>query len=393
MAKSKHEDIVLENLKGFVRKGASSGSPGNVPTGHFVLDFVIQYGTTPDKVDLTTLEDYDPSKPLGLPLGKIVEFFGEEGGGKSSMAYRVVGFGQKLGYKCAWIDTENSFSDNLALINGMDKNELYYADMSSKDDPNKIFYAEDVLDSIIILMQNDVKVIVLDSVANLVPKVRMEASAEQKTIGLLARLMSENLGKVCNWAAKQGALVIFINQLREKIGLLWGDPKTSPGGRSLKHNASVKLMISKKGGKDADIFTNDENGQILIGRMARVNVKKNRLAKPYFEAIDVPIYYEPYFPEIAEMMFDVGRQLKLISVRKGVFKWNENDSVEHKADSKKVLVEKIKEPGNEKTLAKQLKEKASEVDVILPPEIVQWYEQELKKDNSKHGIQDEETPS
>ena len=100
MAKSKKDnDDIFKNLEGFCQMGARASSPGNIPTGHFQLDFIIQYGQDPTKVDLNTIEDYDPRTSIGIPLGKLVEIFGEEGGGKSSLGYRICGYAQKLGYK------------------------------------------------------------------------------------------------------------------------------------------------------------------------------------------------------------------------------------------------------------------------------------------------------
>jgi len=222
MAKKEKKDIVLENLKGFIRLGASTNSPGNIPTGHFNLDFAINYGVLPKDADLSNLEGYDPSVPLGIPLGKLIEIFGEEGGGKSSLAYRIVGYAQKMKHKTAWIDTENSFSSGLAKINGVDEEQVYYADMTNKEDEEITYYAEDILDAIIKLCQSGVKIIVLDSVANMVPKVVFENTADKQTVGVMARLLSSNLGKIANAAAKHGCSVIFINQLREKIGVMWG---------------------------------------------------------------------------------------------------------------------------------------------------------------------------
>lgn len=378
MAKNKDEkDIVIENLHGFIRKGAASRVAGNVPTGHFILDFVIHHGVTPDKVDLNGLDDKELSQSLGLPRGKLIEIFGEEGSGKSSIAYRVVGYGQKLGLPAAWIDTENSFADDLAKINGVDKELLYYANMCNETDPDKMFYAEDVFDAIIQLCKSGVKIIILDSVADLVSKERMEASAEKVSVGKLARLMSENLGKIMNYASLHGVLVIFINQLREKIGIQWGNPETSPGGHSLKHNASLRIQLSKKG-KESDIYKeNDEDGgeKVLIGRKVRVNIRKNRFAKPYIEPLEIPIYYEPYFPDIEEMLFDVGRQLKIISVRKMVYTWKDDEGTEHKIEGKKAFIDYIKSMGLQFSLAKNIVDKAKEDSVLLPPEITQWYRQ------------------
>lgn len=232
MAKSKSKDIAIDNLKGFFRRGAQFKSPGNIPTGHFALDFGIHFGESPSNIDLDSLEGYDPANPLGVPLGKIVELFGEEGAGKSSLAYRIAGYAQKMGYQCAWIDTEHSFSEQLARINGVDFEDLLYADMANQDEADVAYFAEDVLDAIVNVCKTNADIeksggkklgiIVVDSVANLIPKMRMEADAEKVGVGVLARLMSENMGKIGSFASKYGVTVIFINQIREKIGVMFG---------------------------------------------------------------------------------------------------------------------------------------------------------------------------
>ena len=380
MAKNKENDVVLNNLKGFVRKGASSNIKGCVPTGHFKLDYVIHHGTLPDNVDFNEDLDYDPSKFLGIPLGKVVEIFGEEGGGKSSLAYRIVGYAQKMDLKCVWIDTERSFSDNLARINGVDRDELYYSDMSNPNTPDEPYYAENVFDSIIELCKSGVDVIVLDSLANLVPKARMDASAEDIKVAVLARLMSENMGKIVNYAAKYNTMVVFINQLRHKIGVFFGSPETTPGGKSLKHNASLRIQISKKNSRDDDIYrTNSDGSKTLIGRNARVRIQKNRFAKPFLDSIEIPVYYEPYFPDVEEMIFDVGRQVKLISVRKGMFKWNDV-----KVEGRKGFIDYIKMNELVFDLVSAVSEEANKSGVILPPEIIQWL-----KDNKTQTKKDE----
>jgi recombination protein RecA len=371
MAKSKsnkaNEDELFKNLGGFCQMGARASSPGNIPTGHFNLDFIIQYGQDPTKVDLNSLEGYDPKTALGIPLGKLVEIFGEEGSGKSSLAYRIAGYAQKMGYKTAWIDVEHSFQENLAYINGCDIDKLIYSNMVNHENPDDDYYAEDVIDAMQLMMKNGVQVIVLDSVANLIPKSLFEAATEKEFMGLLSRLLSKSLGKLVSYAEKYGALLVFINQLREKIGQTWGDPRTSPGGHSLHHNASLRLRMDKRNAKEADIFVPDpETGEdMLIGRHSKVALIKNRFAKPYRESLDVPIYYEAYFPEIDDIAFDTGRQIKLISVRKGIFSWGEL-----KIEGRKAFIDHIIKNKLTDKLIEAIRVKASEKDLILPPEIV-----------------------
>ena len=194
-------DIALSNLKGFVRKGARAKDKGFIPTAYFNLDFAISYGMLPNKVDLNSI-DYDPSKTLGLPKGRLVEIFGPEGGGKSSLCYRVAGYAQKMIDKetgennlVAWIDTEHSFEETLAELNGVDVDQILYSDMFDESNPDKNYYAEDVIDKIVEMCQLGIKVIVLDSVANLITKDRFENTADKETMAKLARVISSNLGK------------------------------------------------------------------------------------------------------------------------------------------------------------------------------------------------------
>ncbi len=365
--KTTNDDAILKNLKGFCQVGARVKSPGNIPTGHFRLDFAIQYGMDPTKIDLNKIPGYDPSHTLGIPLGKLVEIFGEEGSGKSSLAYRIAGFAQKIGHRVAWIDCEHSFQENLANINGCDVDSLIYSNLVNHEDPDKDYFAEHVIDGMIELMGKwNVKVIVLDSVANLVPKALFEAESEQQFMGLLPRLLSQHLGRLVAHAEKNGTLLVFINQIREKLNVRYGNPETSPGGHSLKHNASLRLKISKRSGQGADIFIPDPDTgtQMLIGRHSAVRLVKNRFAKPFTETLDIPIYYEPYFPEIEDIAFNTGRQLKLISVRNNVYKWGEI-----KSEGIKNFIDYIRDNSLVGTLINELKEKAEKENVILPPEI------------------------
>jgi len=387
MAKNNNSDVIVDNLKGFIRKGAATTPVGYVPTGHFSLDFAINYGELPEKIDLSELEGYDPSNALGIPLGKLVMLYGHEGGGKSSLAYRIAGFAQKLGHPVAWLDTEHSFAENLAIINGVDIDNIYYSTMSNPGDPDKVYFAEDVFDAMLELIKSGVKVIVLDSVANLVTKDRMEAGAEKIIIGKLARLMSENLGKLVAYADKYGCLLLFINQLRYKIGKLFGNPETTPGGMSLKHNSSLIIKITKKNSKEALIEVPGEDGKTkVIGRKSYMRLEKNRFAKPCMDSVEVPIYYTSYFPDVEEIMFEAGRQLKVISVRKGLFKWTDSKDEKHEIEGRSDFVAHIKYNELQYLLAKDLVVAAEENSTILPPEVSKWlndYELTKKENDEK----------
>jgi len=374
--KDKVSEIAIDNLKRFSITGARFKSIGNVPTGYFALDFAIHYGYDPSRVDLNSIEGYDPGKSLGLPLGKLVEIFGEEGSGKSSLAYRAVGYAQKMGLTAAWLDAEHSFSESLARINGCDPEDIVY--------PSGVFYAEDFIDIILGLCEIEKvkmdkngkeievdapKIIVLDSIASLVPKAKAESLSEQQFMGLVPRLLSDNLGKIAAAAERNGVLVILINQLREKIGVRWGDPEQSPGGHALKHFCSLRLKLTKKKSKEAEIYRENEEleNQVLIGGYSYLQVAKNRFAKPFKDTLLLPIYYESYFPDMEEIIFDTGRQIKLISIRKGIFSWKDI-----KIEGRKNFINILKEKKLVEDLMLEIKTKAKEENIILPPELMQY---------------------
>ena len=384
-------DLAMDNLKGFIRKGARLKTKAYIPTGHFELDFSIKYGMLPSNIDLDSI-DYDPSVPLGLPCGRLVEIFGGEGSGKSSLAYRVCGFAQKMGYEAVWIDTEHSFEENLAELNGVNIDTLHYSEMWDEKNPDKNYFAEDLIDKIceICIHMNNVKVIVLDSLANLIPKTRFESSASKEDVGKIARLLSNNLGKVSQYAAKHGVLIIFINQIREKIGIMFGNPETTPGGRALKHNSSIRLKLNLRTNKESLITIEDENGRSkIIGRYSGATIVKNRMGPPLIDSssgkriiLESPIYYQSYFPNIGEQVFDLGRQLKAISVRKNVFTWKE-----FKAEGRMAFIKKLLENDLINPLVVELVALAKTNNTILPPEIANLcntcLSKEEKNDKSK----------
>jgi len=397
MVKSSIE-IAMDNLKGFVRRGARAKDKGFIPTGYFDLDFAITYGMLPTKVDLNSLKDYDPSKPLGLPMGRIVEIFGPEGGGKSSLCYRVAGYAQKMINKetgdnnlVAWIDTEHSFEEDLAELNGVNVDELLYSDMFDEDKPEKNYYAEDVMDQIVKMCKSGVKVIVLDSIANLITKDKFENSADKVTIAKLARVLGSNLGLVGHYASKYKVLVIFINQIREKPGVMFGNPETTPGGRALKYNASVRVRIAKISTKESLIYKEDqdvEGGRRIIGRHSRVKLEKNRMGPPLLDPIngspiniEIPIYYQKYFPNVEEKLFDIGRQLKMISVRKNIFTWNDI-----KVEGKESFIKYLKDNNLVRKIAISLKNESEKNGCILPPEVVGFVEIKETKDDQKKAM-------
>jgi recombination protein RecA len=138
-------DLAMKNLASFLRPASAVDVPEFIPTGHLQLDIAITQGIDPESdIDFNELN----LEERGFPLGKLVEISGQEGSGKSSLAYRVVGYAQKKGYKCGWIDSEQSFSPSLAEINGVDKTSLAFADLKDIEEPDHLYSAEEVFDRI-----------------------------------------------------------------------------------------------------------------------------------------------------------------------------------------------------------------------------------------------------
>ncbi len=344
-----------------------------IPTGHTELDYVISCGTYPD-------ENLADATVFGLPTGVIAMIYGGEGGGKSSLAYRICGNAQRMGKIPFWIDAENSFSPQLALINGVDITSLVPMKLWDSNNPEKIYDAEGILDKIQEACKAGAGVVVLDSIAALVPRYIMENPAEKDTMGALARVLSKTLNKIASFAAANNTLVIFINQLREKIGVSFGNPETTTGGHALRHMCSVILKVNKLTSKDSYHFVENSDGEEeMIAGSANVYIEKNRFSMPYKKAVTVPIYYKYYFPNAEEVVFQYGRKTKVISVRNGFFSF---DKIKGANPGKNSFMEALKESGSINSLVESIVESASEMSIPLPPEIVNFKKhEEYQKDN------------
>jgi recombination protein RecA len=368
---NKHKDFetAKKQLKGFIRPASEVDTPQFITTGHFTLDLAIGHGVSPEDTDFDVSE-LDLQNIGGYAKGKVVEISGNEGSGKSSLAYRTVGYAQKMGLKTLWIDTEQSFSHDLAAINGVDTDELQVANLMDLEDPDHIISAEEVFDRITDACMAGYKVIVLDSVANLTTQAELDNYLTEGGVGMghLAQLMSKAMKRVVQYAAKYGVLIIMINQLREKIGVMFGNPETTPGGRALKFLASLRIKVNKQQSKDGQIRIEDENGKDrLVGNYSYIYVLKNRFGKPVEGQIKVPIYYEPYFPTVDETVFDAGRALKLIKPRLGVFSWGE-----FKVTGRTEFISEIKKQELLPKLVEEIKALATEQKYILPPEVLSF---------------------
>ena len=340
--------------------GGEENTTEFIPTGHAELDYIISSGllnNTEDEVNTG-----------GLPTGKIVMIYGGEGGGKSSLAYAICGSAQRMGKIAIWVDVENSFSESLAKINGVDRSRLGLKTMYDKKNPDKPFDGEYALDCVMDACKKGAGVVVLDSVASLVPRYVMENPAEKDTMAALARLLGKTVNKIASLAAANNVLVIFINQLRISPGVAFKNPEGYPGGKAIAHASSVILKLNKKTAKDSYTYIEDDNGeQKMIAGAANIFIEKNRFAPPHFGAIQIPIYYEHYFPQVEETVFEAGRQTKTISVRNGVFSWNGI-----KKEGKKAFIAEIMAKNKLDELVAAIREDASESKTILPTAVLNY---------------------
>jgi recombination protein RecA len=204
----------------------------------------------------------------GVPRGRIVEIYGQESSGKTTLAYHIVAEAQKAGGIAAFVDAEHAVDPLYARSLGVDIDNLLVSQPDTGEE------ALEIMDALV--RSNAVDVIVLDSVAALVPKAEIEGEMGDSHVGLQARLMSQALRKLGANVSKANCICVFINQLREKIGVMFGNPETTPGGRALKYWSSVRMQVRR-----ADSL---KQGNETVGIRVRVKVEKNKVAPPFHTA-------------------------------------------------------------------------------------------------------------
>ena len=240
----------------------------------------------------------------GYPRGRIAEIYGPESSGKTTLALHAVAEAQKKGGTCAYIDAENALDPSYAKKLGVDVANLIISQPDSGEQ------ALEIADTLI--KSGAVDVVVIDSVAALVPKAELEGNIGDSFVGTTARLMSQSLKKLAGSVSRSNTLLIFINQIRMKIGVMFGNPETTSGGNALKFYASVRLDIRRTGQ-----IKDKEN---IIGNETRVKVVKNKVAPP-FRTVDFKIMYGEGISRISEIL-DMGVKYDLIEKAGSFYSYN-----------------------------------------------------------------------
>ena len=241
-----------------------------IPTGALSLDVALGIG--------------------GIPKGRIIEIFGPESSGKTTLALHMIAECQKLGGEAAFIDAEHALDPVYAKHLGVDIDDLIVSQPDTGEQALEIVEA--------LVRSGAIDIIVVDSVAALVPKAEIDGDMGDAHVGLQARLMSQALRKLAGVLNKSNTAIVFINQLREKVGIMFGNPETTPGGRALKFYSSVRVDIRK-----ADAI---KNGTDIVGNKVKVKIVKNKVAPPFKSAVLEIIYGEgiSYISELLDLCVD-----------------------------------------------------------------------------------------
>ncbi|MGB3634330.1 MAG: recombinase RecA [Rubrobacteraceae bacterium] len=255
----------------------------------------------------------------GLPRGRIVEIFGPESSGKTTLALHAIAEAQKAGGLVAFIDAEHAIDPAYAQAIGVDLENLYFSQ------PDNGEQALEIADTLV--RSGALDVVVIDSVAALVPRAEIEGEMGDSHVGLQARLMSQALRKLSGSLHRSGTMAIFINQLREKIGVMFGSPETTPGGRALKFYSSVRLDIRRIGAL--------KSGTDTVGNQTRVKIVKNKVAPP-FKVVEFDIMYGEGISREGALL-DVGIEEEIVQKSGAWFAYGDERLGQGRENSKQFL--------------------------------------------------------
>ncbi len=307
-AKRKALDTALQQIEKSMGKGAVMRLGDNlsmkveaVSTGSLTLDHALGIG--------------------GLPRGRIIEIFGPESSGKTTVALHVIAEVQKLGGEAAFIDAEHALDPLYARNLGVDINNLLVSQPDSGEDALEIAEA--------LIRSGAIDVVVVDSVAALVPQQEIDGEMGSSHVGLQARMMSQAMRKLAGAVAKTNCMIIFINQLREKVGVIYGNPEVTPGGKALKYYASVRIDVRK-----VEVL---KNGTESYGNRVKAKVVKNKVAPP-FRVAQFDILFGKGISRSSEVL-DVGVEMGIIEKAGSWFSYHGERLAQGKDNARKLLEE------------------------------------------------------
>ena len=257
----------------------------------------------------------------GIPKGRVVEIYGPESSGKTTLALHIIAESQKKGGNALYIDAEHAVDPSYAEKIGVDLNRLHFSQ------PDHGEQALEIMDNM--LRSGALDVIVVDSVAALVPRAEIEGEMGDSHVGLQARLMSQAMRKLTGTVARAGTAVIFINQIREKIGIVYGNPETTPGGRALKFYSSVRMEIRR--------VTTIKDGQNSLGNRTRVKVVKNKVAPPFKQA-EFDIMYNEGISYLGDIL-DLAEKADIIEKMGSWYSYGETKIGQGRENAKSFLSE------------------------------------------------------